>query len=166
MTTIILPGYSLHNKDWADESAKLLSDSNVFYWKHWKLNSPISISVSSPPSKFIELIKEEKINILAKSVGTYVASKIISTYPRKINKVILCGIPITNLLKNDIVYKRAFNSAKSENLIIFQNDKDPLGQGEAVKQIIKNMDFNFEVLINSRSDHNYPFYNDFKKFLG
>jgi len=57
MQTIILPGYSLHNKGWAEEIAKALSVSGfeltVHNWKHW---GSCSFSESYEVNKLIEEI--------------------------------------------------------------------------------------------------------------
>ena len=73
MKTIILPGYSPHNKEWAEDMKKQMElghDVIVHNWRHWTKGS---FSLKREIEKIKEEIGDEKVNILAKSVGTRVS---------------------------------------------------------------------------------------------
>ena len=93
MKTIILPGFSLHNKDWAEEiksKIKLAHPIEVIYWEHWKNGGGMKFKTEM--EKFMKLIGDGEANIIAKSVGTGVVMKILPLLGSRINKIILCGI--------------------------------------------------------------------------
>ncbi|TEU01706.1 hypothetical protein E3I18_02455, partial [Candidatus Woesebacteria bacterium] len=92
MKTIIFPGYSPRNKDWALDVQKQMDLDHevlVHEWKHWIKGS---FSIRKELDEIIKKIGKEKINIIAKSVGARVVMKLIPEMKDQINKVILCGI--------------------------------------------------------------------------
>lgn len=74
MKTIILPGYSLKNKDWAETIAKEMKLGHkilVHNWKHWTKGG--SLSQKYEVEKILVEIGNDDVNIIAKSVGTLIA---------------------------------------------------------------------------------------------
>lgn len=161
MRTIILPGYSLKNKDWAEEVARELStnglQSTVHEWKHWTSGS---FSLIFEVNKLLGKIGNGKINILAKSIGTRVFVKLLDKIPSQINKVILCGIPT----KENGVYQ-ILQTFPADNIVVFQNTKDPLASFSEIKKIFDKINPKIKVVEKDRSDHSYPYPKDFIKFL-
>jgi predicted alpha/beta hydrolase family esterase len=189
MKTIILPGYSEHNRDWAYQIKQEMSlpDVVVHEWKHWQPaqtsgseNSLVRRRASGsarPKGSFSmkfelsELEKEakEKVNIIAKSVGTRVAMEFVIKNPKKVNKLILCGIPV-RWQPDDAKpipehYRKGLNLLDPNQIVIFQNKKDPFCAHEKLKDMIKKINKNIKIYEKPRSDHNYPYPSDFKKFL-
>jgi len=166
MITFILPGYSPRNKEWADEVAKNLKlegQIRPIYWDHWEDESQ-----TFKPKEKAELIirhsKGETMNMVAKSVGTLVAALITKEIPKRINKIILCGIPTVSEERLRIS-QDAFSSFPPENIMVFQNQKDPFATDIEVKDYMKKV--NPEIVVNSmpRPDHHYPYYEEFQNFL-
>ena len=92
MKTIILPGFSVHNRDWAyqvKENLNLNHGVLVHEWRHW---SKGSFSLNHELEKIKEEIGSDEVNILAKSVGVYVAFNLIPKLGNKVKKIIFCGI--------------------------------------------------------------------------
>ena len=95
MITIILPGYSVKNKEWAKEVKEKLSLGHnvlVHEWKHWE-SLGTSLSISYEREKILGKIGKEKINVIAKSVGTRVLMNLVPDTHHQLKKIILCGIP-------------------------------------------------------------------------
>lgn len=166
MVTFILPGYSPRNKEWADEVAKDLKlDGQIrpTYWDHWEDESE-----TFKPKEKAELIvrhsKGDSINIIAKSVGTLVAALIAKEIPERIQKIILCGIPTVSEERLKIS-KEAFSSFPPEKIIVFQNQKDPFATDVEVKEYMGKVNPKIKVISKERSDHHYPYYEEFQKFL-
>lgn len=161
MTTIILPGYSPSNKDWAEEAARQLTanglPATVHYWEHWTAGS---FSPKKEIAKILQEVGEGKINILAKSVGTGIASDIIAKIKNQIEKIILCGVPQINKER----YQN-FANFPGENIICFQNTKDPWAKYEEVRDFLAAINSKIKVISKEAPDHNYPYYKDFKQFL-
>src|SRR3989304_1510525 len=128
MVTIILPGFSVYNKEWLEETAKKIKvggEIRPIYWEHW----------TDPNKEFDVREKGRLINnvagirvtdIIAKSIGTLTASYMILKSPEKINKVIFNGIPLNDLSESEKeVIKSALRLIPRKNFICFQNEADP-----------------------------------------
>lgn len=164
MKTIILPGFSLHNKDWAEELASNLNNNKVVHnWLHWK-NDKSSLSLKEELKNIIKEVGEEKINIIAKSVGTMVCMHLLQIIPKKINKIILCGIPSVSKERKNLFTSSLLNFSP-EDIIVFQNTKDPFASYKEVKNFIESVNPKIKVIEKERSDHNYPYFENFKRFL-
>ena len=167
MKTVILPGYSPHNKEWAEDMKSQMDlghDVVVHNWRHWTRGS---FSLKRELEKIQEEVGSGKINILAKSVGTRVAMSFLEDGYEQVNKLILCGIP--GISRIDIprfnLYKNSINLVPSRNVLIIQNEKDPLGNYEKVRRFIGKINPKIKVISKPRSDHNYPYAAEFKKFF-
>lgn len=160
MLTIILPGYSERNKQWGEEIAKDLN-AKLHYWKHWTQGS---MSVKYEVEKILEEVGHDNVNILAKSVGTMIAMSILSEIPDKVKKIILCGIPSVSKERLKF-FENALADFPTENITVFQNEKDPLGNFEEVKKFMSKVNPEIKVVKMPRSDHHYPYPEEFKRFL-
>ncbi len=160
MITFILPGYSVKNKEWADETAKNIKlDGQIrpVYWDHWTDDSQ-KFDAQEKADLIVRHAKGEKMNIVAKSIGTLVAALIIEKAANQVNKVILCGIPVNDLKAEKVeIIKKAISSL-GKNVLIIQNDKDPHGTFDQVKDFGK-------VISKSADDHEYLYNEDLQRFL-
>lgn len=167
MKTIILPGYSLHNKEWAAEIAKNLELKTnnpviVHQWRHWKSGG--SLSLKYEIKKILEETADEKFNLIAKSVGTMVAMHLLPKIPEQIDKIILCGIPSVSEERLGL-FQEALVNFPSGKIVIFQNIQDPFASFQEVKEFIQKVNLGIKVIEKPRSDHHYPYLEDFWKFL-
>jgi pimeloyl-ACP methyl ester carboxylesterase len=165
MKILVLPGYSLHNREWAYEVKKKLSFKHsilVHGWAHWRLGGTLK------PKHEVELILKEigreKIDLIAKSVGTMVAMLVLRQAPEKINKIILCGIPSVSPERLTL-FQEALENFPEKDIICFQNTADPLAGYIEVKEFMEKVNSEIEVIEESRHDHNYPYFEEFEKFL-
>lgn len=167
MKTLILPGFSLSNKDWGQSikrKLKLGHKVQVHNWRHWEKGG--SLSFFYELEKILESIGEEKANIIAKSVGTRVTVNLLPENKGKIEKVILCGIPLRGFGdETKEKFKEALSSFPARKIIVIQNQKDPFSPFEKVKKFIKAINPKIKVVKKERSDHNYPYSEDFQDFL-
>ncbi|MDP3994249.1 MAG: hypothetical protein Q8P91_00255 [bacterium] len=165
MKTIILPGYSLHNRDWALEIKKSLSFRQsvlVHQWQHWKLGGALRSKYEI--GKILKEIGRDKVNLLAKSVGTMIAMKVLPEIGGQINKIILCGIPSVSE-ERKILFTSSLSDFPSENVICFQNTLDPFATFKEVKDFMVGVNPKIKVIEKPRSDHNYPYFKDFERFF-
>ena len=168
MVTIILPGYSSSNREWLEAMAKGIGgDSEIrpIYWAHW--SDPLKKFDPKSKADLLDGISGKRVvNIIAKSIGTLAASYLIQKSPQKIGKVIFCGIPLGNLNEeNKEVIKNALKKIPPSNFICFQNDEDPYGGIDSVRSLISEFGNNLKVVKKQRSDHEYFYLEDFKRFL-
>jgi pimeloyl-ACP methyl ester carboxylesterase len=168
MVTFILPGSSLHNKKWAEECAnelKLEHETRPVFWNHW--DDPAH--VFDPKEKvrlIVDVARDNQINIVAKSVGTLIASNIILEAPDRIQKIIFCGIPINDLNEEDKeVYRKALTPLSGEKIICFQNEDDPHGTYTQIKDFLAKINPKIKITSKSAADHEYPYYEEFGEFL-
>lgn len=167
MVTIIIPGYSPHNQKWLEDTAsQVKADGEIrpIYWGHW----------TDPNIKFDPKIKanlldgvsgKRVVDIVAKSIGTLVASYLIQKSPEKIRKVILCGIPLNDLGEDEKeIIKNALHKIPVENIICFQNDEDPHGGTDILKNFFSG-ELDVQIISKTRDDHEYFYQDEFNKFL-
>lgn len=162
MKTLILPGYAVKNKLWLDQ----FSDNSLFplptirhEWERWTTGK--SLRLKYEVSEILNKIElEEKINIIAKSVGTRVLMSIIPRIKTKINKVILCGIPIAPMR-----YVLGIKAMDPKNLLVVQNSKDPFMPASFIKKYIALIDKRITVLEKEAKTHDYPYFEEFVKWL-
>lgn len=168
MVTVILPGYSLHNKDWLEETAKTINvegEIRSIYWDHWE-NPEKKFDVKEKARLISDIAGIRSTDIIAKSIGTLVAAYMILKSPDKIRKVVLCGIPLNDLSEEDKeVLKLALKSIPAKNIVCFQNDEDPHGSTDQLNGLLSGLDADIEIISKSRGDHEYPYIDEFKKFL-
>lgn len=168
MTTYILPGFSIKNKEWAEQTKNELSgqtETSVIYWKHWGTGKTESNWIDPEVNDIIQKIKGEQINIIAKSVGTMVAMKLLSKSTESVNKIILCGIPLHDLSDTDKESYLAIKNFPASKLLIIQNEEDNHGSFQEAEKFVNSI--NADILIKSkpRSDHEYPYFTDFIEFI-
>lgn len=166
MITIVLPGYSARNKQWADDVAENLKVEGIkraVYWDHWDSEGE-TFKPLEKKDLIVGLVAEDRANIVAKSVGTLIAAYVVGEIPKKIGKVILCGIPSVSNERLEI-FKKAFSNFPSQNVIVYQNEKDPFVKPNEIKEFMKKVNPKIKVVSMPRHDHHYPYYEEFNKFL-
>lgn len=168
MVTVIIPGYSPKNKKWLEDTAsEIRSEGQIrpIYWGHW----------TDPDVKFDPKIKanlldgvsgRRVVDIVAKSIGGLVASYLIQKSPEKIRKVILCGIPMNDISEGEKeVIKNALHKIPLQNVICFQNNEDPHGGCDAVKNFLSMFGSDIKIVCKNRDDHEYFYQDEFNQFL-
>ncbi|KKU10307.1 MAG: hypothetical protein UX13_C0015G0016 [Candidatus Woesebacteria bacterium GW2011_GWB1_45_5] len=168
MVTVILPGYSSKNKDWAMEAArevKMDHEVRPILWDHWQ-DPDKKFDAKEKADDVVDILLDERVNIIAKSIGTLVASYMIEKITERIDKVVFCGIPLNGLTedkKQDM--RNALKSFPHDKIICFQNQEDPQGSFDAVKKFISEVSPDIKVVSKPREDHEYPYYPEFQVFL-
>ncbi len=166
MVTFILPGYSSKNKELAEEMAeKLKLDGQIrpIFWDHWE--NPEKLFKPKEKARLIAgLAVKNRVNIIAKSVGTLVAAYVIEQIPQQLNKVILCGIPTVSDERLGI-FQEAYKNIKPENVICYQNEGDPFATSAEIEKFMEKINPKIEIVSMPGNDHHYPYYEEFQKFL-
>ncbi|NMC99471.1 MAG: hypothetical protein GYA62_07110 [Bacteroidales bacterium] len=165
MNTFILPGYSSSNKEWLEQCSTSISVDGFIrpvYWDHWKDEKEI-FDAKEKANLIARHSKGDKVNIIAKSIGTIVASLVINQIPDQINKVIFCGIPLNdiNSLEKKIILDSIAKIDKAK-IICLQNNKDPHGDESQVKDFLSD---SIEIKIKEADNHSYNYFKDFNDFL-
>ena len=168
MVTIILPGYSAHNKTWLEETAQKIGvDGEIrsIYWEHW--NDPGKKFDKKGKARLIDNVAGKRmVNIIAKSIGTLVAAYLTQKSPEKIHKVILNGICLNDLDGDQKeILKFALKLIPHEDIICFQNETDPHGSFETAKKFLSDVNTEIVIISKPRSDHEYPWFEEFHNFL-
>ncbi len=165
MITFILPGGASHNKEWLEECAMALKVNGFvrpIFWEHWE-DSEAEFNKKEKATLIARHTKGDKINIVAKSIGNLVAAYIIEQIPEQINKVIINGIPLNDIgEKEREIIKKVIAGLDKDKLLCFQNVNDPHGSYAEVKKFLPS---GVSLISEPRSDHHYPYYTEFNKFL-
>jgi len=163
--TIILPGFSVSNKEWIESLKKNLGMSHLVEsidWEHWKFGG--GLKLKKEMEKIDKIIGKERFNIIAKSVGTMIALKVIDKYKKQVNKVILCGIPTISNKRLDM-FKSSIKYFDHNNIICFQNSLDPFVSFKDLKLKINKIDNKIIIVEKIAKNHDYYYAEDFQKFL-
>lgn len=167
MLTLILSGFSLKNKDWAEKTKEELApdiESQVIYWPHWESEKPEDGWIENETEKIITR-EDPQVNIIAKSVGTLVAMHVLERKPEMVGKLILCGIPLYDFQEGDPMHYKVLRDFPEDMVLCIQNENDNHGSFEAVEKFIHSTNPKLRILSKPRDDHEYPFTENFKEFL-
>ena len=168
MKTYILPGYSDKNKSWIDETVALLkpSISTVgIYWKHWDGSTTENGWIEEEAQRIISDANNEKVNIVAKSIGTMICMAVLKLKPELVNKIVLCGIPFKDFLPGDEKRYELLKDFSPSNIFCIQNEQDNYGSFIKAESFIHSINPNIKVVSKPRNDHYYPYAEDFKAFI-
>src|SRR6185369_12160887 len=136
------------------------------HWDHWT-DTEQKFDVEEKAKLISGLSRQKEINIIAKSIGTLAASYVIKNNPEQVMKVILCGIPLTDFSDQDKeTMKTNLKDFPVHKIIVFQNDKDPHGSFNQIKEFLQDVNPNIKLISKPREDHDYPYYEDFQAFIG
>jgi predicted alpha/beta-hydrolase family hydrolase len=165
MQTIILPGGSLKNKVWLDACADALNVEGLvrpITWDHW-LDETQKFNAKEKGRLIARHSKGDKLNIVAKSIGTLVASYVINSIPDQIGKVIFNGVPIHDISPEETEeVVRALKSLKPDQVLCIQNDNDPHASFAEARAVVPK---DIELISKQRSDHEYFYFEDFNNFF-
>lgn len=172
MKTIILPGFSIKNKDWASEMKKILVSKfqvEVVDWEHWSTGNTDFANWNEWTEKEIprvlNQIQGEKVNILAKSIGTLMAMNILELKSNIVNKLFICGIPLHDIDETDKLKYKSLKNFPNDKLICIQNKNDNHGTYEDVKVFLSNINSEIKIISKPRDNHDYPYPEEFINFL-
>lgn len=165
MNVLYLPGNSILNKDEAYTIKSFLEEKGhsvyVHEWRHWA-----DESIEWDLAKEIEIIKTHNLElidvVIGKSIGSFVSSKIVNDKLVNPKKVIILGLPLGSPLISIDDYEGCIEIMQN-NITVIQNDKDPYGPLDKVKELINK---SFANLIIKNSDtHIYSYPEDILKAL-
>jgi hypothetical protein len=169
MKTIVLPGYSVGNRDWAyqiKQSLNIGQEILVHEWRHWNPKIAKGLSEALEMDKIIEEIGIDDVNVIAKSVGTRILMKLMPKIVNKVTRVILCGIPTKGETpQSQELYREGLSLIGAKDVVVFQNTQDPFCPFVFCERLIHGINPNIQLIEKSRRDHNYPYFKDFEDFL-
>lgn len=166
MKTLLLPGFSVNNKVWAEEMKVALApeiDIEIFYWPHWETGSAEDTWMDKQVEKLLSYTAP--VSILAKSIGTLVTVKALAKNPKLAAKVLLCGIPLKALEGGDEINYQILEHLDQKSVLCIQNKDDHTGSFDEVNVLIHSFNPHIAVISKDRADHAYPYPEDFKDFL-
>lgn len=171
MKTVILPGVSIRNREWAEEIQDKLTanglQTTVHEWEHWKTGEKEKFFAKEDIEAALGEIGGERVNIIAKSYGTYIAIEVLAKIKNQINKLILCGIPLGFLSENKLGDDKYKNLASfpADKIMCMQNEGDPVASYKQIKEFVGKINSEIKVVKKDREDHHYPYPEDFIGFL-
>lgn len=168
METIVLPGFSLKNKVWAEEVQTTLNSkfpTTVVNWAHWETGNAESGWIEMEAEKIVSLIQRKHVILIAKSIGTAVAMEVLKLKPDSVDKVILCGVPVRDFEKGDEIFYELLRTFPEGKILCIQNSDDPHGSYTEAEKFLHSINSRLTVVSKPRSDHEYPYTDDFINFL-
>jgi predicted alpha/beta hydrolase family esterase len=166
---LIVPGGSVKNREWAEATVKdLAAYGQVSYiaFDHWKTGEKALDWIDIEAAKISQKLASGSVSIVAKSIGTAIALAAIDPESETVDKLILCGIPLADLLPGDEIMYASLAEFPTEKLLCLQNMNDPHGTYAQVKSFLEQLNPKIRLIAKPRSDHEYPYSSDFISFLG
>ena len=170
MQYIVLPGFSLRNKEWAYELQTEMQprgyNFQVFEWYHWQTDNSADFSVENEVKRLREVVDIDDFTIVAKSIGTLITCAFITLESRYAEQYVFFGIPIHDITRQ---YERKFFESAGpylSNLTVIQNEFDNHGSYTEVEQFLAEYAIAANMIKTAGSDHNYPYYDQLQEVLG
>jgi pimeloyl-ACP methyl ester carboxylesterase len=168
MVTLILPGYSPKNKEWAEETAEKINVDGLIrpiFWDHWT-NPEKKFKPSEKGRLLAGVSVKNAVNIVASSIGTLVATHVVDFAPERVRKIILCGIPLNDMNEENLEeIRRVLRGFPPENILCFQNVEDPHANYDQAKLFYDGINPDIKLISKPGSDHEYPYFEEFHQFL-
>jgi len=164
----ILPGFSIKNKDWAEDVGKKLEDLtsiHIVHWPHWETRQTSHGWIKTEAQKIAGKLKDQSVSILAKSVGTLVAMEVLKMKPNQVDKIILCGIPTKDFKEGDQKRFEVLTNFPADKVLVIQNTNDNHGPIVEVETLISGINPHIRIIPKPRDDHEYPYLEDFVAFF-
>jgi pimeloyl-ACP methyl ester carboxylesterase len=167
MKTLFLPGYSVTNKLWMEETITNLPELSFVpaYWEHWSSFTEQPFQYDLEIRKVISTLPNEPVNILSKSIGTVIALKLLATKKVNLSKLVLCGIPLHTVPEATFDLFRPLSALNANDILVIQNDKDPVAPSSEVVELISSINPDIKIINKPDSTHTYRYSDDFAKFL-
>lgn len=172
MKTLILPGFSVKNKDWAYEVKNKISPkflTEIVEWEHWTIKDTSFANwqewLDNEIPRVLNQIKEDKVNILAKSIGTLIAVNVLKEKPNLINKLFICGIPLRDMEATDKENYKVLKDFPVDKIMCIQNENDNHGSFVEAEGFLHSINPKIKIISKPRDDHNYPYPEEFVVFL-
>ncbi len=168
MKTILLPGFSLQNRDWAEEVRDQIGKRvglEIHYWPHWQTGEAIEGWKEREVERFLNETGKEKVNVIGKSIGTLVAVMALNKNIEIVNKIVLCGVPVYDLRPGDGDNYQVLARLRPGRVMVIQNEKDNHGSFDDVAKMMASISQNILTVSRPREDHHYPYAPDFENFL-
>jgi predicted alpha/beta hydrolase family esterase len=166
---IIIPGFSEKNKEQVDSYAAYVEEKGYktvkVYWPHWESGDSSKFDKHAEVLRIKNIIndvKDGEIVIVAKSVGTLIASEILKTIDKRIvRRVVLVGLPLQwndERSSEEYQYYEALNELDPAIVTIIQAKNDPYCSYVKVERFVREIMKNkkIEIVGINRDDHEYP----------
>ncbi len=168
MVYLYLPGYSPENQDEMQSNTAVLTQARLKViqhpYAHWQ-NPNAAWNVDAEVAKAVQELGirgTEPVGIIAKSIGTHVAMKLLAKVQGRIRKVVLMGIPVNDL---DHSEQSAYTilSRQTIPVTVIQNAHDPHGSSNQITALLQNVDC--DLIVKESSDHLYYYPQDILQSL-
>jgi hypothetical protein len=169
MNLLLFGGNSIRNKDWiysVEEQLKpYFEDTKVHHYRHWESGEE-SININSELDRLSKEFNHEKDYVIfAKSIGTVLAAKGISSKILHPTKCVFLGLPMVLINKNLATINEDYESLKMPILFV-QNVDDPLGSGAEVSKYLAELKLsNYRLKELKGSTHDYTDFNIIKSLV-
>lgn len=164
---VILPGFSQANKLWSDQAAEHLKDLGEclqISWPHWQTGLVENDWTETEIAKLEHQI-EKPVNIVAKSIGTYIAAGFVGRHPELIEKIVLCGIPLNDIEDEKAEEYRSLAKLKPSRVLGLQNDNDPHGTYQQVSELMADYLLSYQLIKEHANNHEYLYFEQINTFL-
>ena len=168
MNLIILPGNSPEHERWLNEATNafepFFDEIHAVHYRHWQTGAPeVDESYEIEALRSLSMDMSDSV-ILAKSVGTVIASRAISEDILRPRNTVFLGLPITNPLFSTSLEEYGLQNITP--LTIVQNTNDPYGSFAVVQAFMAKIGATQATLVETPGQtHDYEDYEQYSSLL-
>ena len=161
---LIIPGNSSSNQKLLDTYSDYFQDKDfkihTVPWQHWRDDKKNFVD-DSEVDRIVELINstEGDFQVIAKSIGTIIFSKVLGMIDKKrIKKIFFLGLPIGKYVEKSLKSYSVLNDCENISITVIQAKNDPYYTFEQTENFIRNLLKNEKIKLEKidRGDHDYP----------
>ncbi|MGV9001869.1 MAG: alpha/beta family hydrolase [Candidatus Saccharimonadaceae bacterium] len=165
MNLLILGGNSARHKLWIRQARDALvpyfDEVKFLDYKHWEMGEE-NTHITHEISEVGKLVADwDEYVVLAKSIGTVVATKAHAQGALRAKAYILLGLPLKGTVNQMPEFSKELQALS--NISIYQNESDPFGGTKEVKTFLKKNEIvNIALIQTQGNTHDYL---DFTKYI-
>lgn len=160
MLHLLLPGHSLKNKQELLDIQNFLEENDLettaHEWLHWQ-DEEVGFDIETELDLITSEIKgRDNVGIIAKSIGTVVAMRLLEIMERPPEYLLLMGLPIKDADESKkALYQQALKDFPNP-IFIVQNEQDPLGSMQEVQEMLEEVEYEEDTTEGDDHRYNYP----------
>ena len=139
MKVLILGGNSPRHYDWNRQLAAVLGKSGfepiIHDYAHWQTGAPLADMEAEIASVSEQLQSERGYAIIAKSIGTVIATLAVARGELHPKKCVLLGVPYTGIASDTADFLPSLPTLP--RTLFVQNEHDPYGSAEGLDALLE-----------------------------
>ncbi len=165
---LVLPGFSAHNQVWLEKISvglESLGEVIAIPWQHWQADQTPADWQETELKRIEARIGNKPIVIVAKSIGTFLAARLLGNFGDQVEKLVLCGLPLNDIDSEQHPVYRHLEKLSPNKVLVLQNNHDPHGSDGQVRKLFQKLNLKHQVTTCEGDTHEYIYPHHIVSFL-